>query len=106
MTIGYLCEEHGYVHECDVDESGERICPACGKWVRGLVGRTRDTYRSPPIDSEHAEGDIHWDALEYGTRVARVSAFDVEEAAEAAIDKLGEPQGFDEIQPTKRQYRN
>lgn len=34
---GYWCREHKFQHECDVSESGERICRECENWVSGIV---------------------------------------------------------------------
>lgn len=35
--IAYLCEEHGFQWECNVDESGQRICEDCGMAVTGIT---------------------------------------------------------------------
>lgn len=38
MVVGYSCTNCGYKYECDVAESGERICPDCGYAVTGITG--------------------------------------------------------------------
>lgn len=54
MVVGYDCTNCGYRHECDVNESGERICPNCGDAVTGITGQARGnsdqwkvTYKTP-----------------------------------------------------------
>lgn len=32
-VIVYECDEHGQLYSCEVDESGSRVCPECGRHV-------------------------------------------------------------------------
>lgn len=106
MVLGYLCEDDGYVRECDVDEGGQRICPECGKAVTGLVGQARSVSGSPPTDkSNQMGGDIRW-SVRTRDRDFAVHAFDVEGAVEAAIQHVDNPQEIKEVKPSNHQYRN
>lgn len=105
MVLGYQCPEHGYERECGVDESGERTCPECGTAVTGISGRTRDTFRSPPTDSDHASGDIKWRvSTGYGSDGFYVNAFGFEDAVEQAIDRADDV--VVEVEPDNWRYAN
>lgn len=56
--MGYNCTENcGYKHECDVDESGERICPECGVAVTGITGHISNP-NSTAYDVVYGTGGI------------------------------------------------
>lgn len=103
--MGYICAEHGFQHDCDTSQSGERICPECGDWVRGVTGRTRGR-RAPPQDEPRRQtGNIEWVITTAGAgRPTVVSAFDYITAIDAAVEKV-DPQEITEVKPRKREYR-
>lgn len=104
MVLGYMCQEHDFVNECDLSDSGDRICQTCGKSVTGVTGRTRDTRRSPPEEESHAVGTIRWTARNYKGSIAICEAFDFQEAAETLVDMVDNPQDISEIRPMNRKY--
>lgn len=99
-----MCQEHGFVNECDIKESGERICRSCGKSVTGVTGRTRDTYRSPPEGESHTVGNIRWTARDYKGPIANTEAHDFQDAAEILVEMVDNPQDISEIRPMNRKY--
>lgn len=48
-VVAYDCSNCGVVPECDVDESGQRICPDCGDAVTGVTKREAEE-----------RGDVPW----------------------------------------------
>lgn len=66
MVVGYSCTNCGYKYDCDVDSSGERICPDCGDAVTGITGditgvgdRFEVTYDERLPDGETRRGLTH-----------------------------------------------
>lgn len=102
MVVGYQCPEHGFHTECDVDESGERICPeGAPTAVTGITGTARRHTPGTTIG-----GDIEWNVvLGYSGRHITVAAFDVEGAFETAMNRLDDPH-ITEIIPTDPQERS
>lgn len=87
MTVGYNCTDPrdgctgGYKDDCDVSESGERICPDCGKAVLGLTEEPKGGKLFPPY---------HRFRIGYGFRSDRtvtVEATSYREAFERAEGK-------------------
>jgi hypothetical protein len=37
MIDYYWCDIHGQQLECDIDETGERVCQECGEWVEAIT---------------------------------------------------------------------
>lgn len=108
MVVGYMCVTHGFVRECGVSESGERVCQQCGDAVTGVSGSHRDTRRSPPEDSSTASGTIDWTVDVRGLDTGRtlvVNEFDLQAAAMHAVSMVDNPQTIKEIRPTHRPYR-
>lgn len=99
MVLAYQCPEHGLHDECDVDKSGERICPeGASTAVTGIVGSTRKGHVDDE-GTEHISGDTEWDiSLGYGSKGTTVTAFDVEGAFEATMEKFDDPH-ITEIKP-------
>lgn len=88
MVLAYQCPDHGIHYECDVDASGQRICPTDESdiAVTGITGSTRSS------ENGHITGDTDWIiGVGYGTSAIIVRAFDVEGAFEAAMDQLDDP---------------
>lgn len=105
MTLGYICQTHGYQRECDVDESGERVCYECGVAMTGLTGHTRGR-RAPPSDEPSQQmGTIRWAvSTGYGdSDYVMVDAFDFTDAVERAIERTDDtPRN---VEPARREYR-
>ena len=107
MVMGYQCPEHGLHQECDVDESGERICPeGADTAVTGITGSTR---QGPPGSRGSISGDIVWNvSLGYGTDTGQVRAFDFEDAFETALEKYSDEDDeahITSLEPRKRELR-
>lgn len=100
-----MCVTHGFVRDCGVSTSGERICQQCGDAVTGVTGRARSTHRSPPVDSHHASGDIDWSVRIRGRPTVHVRAFDLQAAAVTAVDMADDPQRIKELKPTNHKFR-
>ena len=104
MVLAYHCPVHGIHNECDVDESGERICPEGGDTaVTGITGSART---APPGESGFG-GEVDWTVtLDWGGESVCVSAFDYEEAFEKALNATSrDDPAVTEIKPTHRQHR-
>lgn len=102
--LGYICVEHGYQRECDVNESGQRICRECEQAVTGLTGSTRGRKAPPSERPMHQTGKIRWLATGYDLNLA-VDAFDHIAAVEAATERVDDPQEIKEIKPQNERYR-
>lgn len=103
MVLAYLCPEHGYHKECDVSESGERICiEGADTAVTGITGSTR---KSPP--GETIMGNIKWLVTgRYGSKGrVIVEAFDFDEAIERAIEQVDDDFHISEVKPYYREDR-
>lgn len=48
-VVAYLCQYCGVQHECDVADSGERLCPDCGKGVTGIT--KQETFTGPQFSA-------------------------------------------------------
>lgn len=106
MVLGYVCPECGFQRECDIADSGQRICPDCSTDVTGVTGRTRGPYAPPEADPMAQEGDINWHVkYGYGNRdTTIVSAFDYIDAIEKAIKKMPHKTPTN-VKPNRREYR-
>lgn len=82
MVVGYECPDCGYQPECDVDESGERICPRCEIAVIGITGDIRGT--GTQYDVTYRLPDTHQ------KRVQKVAASDPEHAFRQVKKKVGD----------------
>lgn len=82
MVVGYECPDCGFQHECDVDESGERICPCCKTAVTGITGDTRGTRTQ--YDVTYREPDTHQ------KKVQKVAASHPEHAFRQVKKKVGD----------------
>lgn len=100
-----MCATHGFVRDCGVSESGERVCQQCGNAVTGVTGSARSTRRSPPVDEPHATGAIKWWVRVRGRANVYVNAFDLQAAAVSAIDKVDDPQDIKEVKPHDHRFR-
>lgn len=103
MVLGYQCPDHGFHTECDVDASGQRICPTDDSdiAVTGITGSTRSGD-----ENGHITGDTDWIiGIGYGTDSIIVRAFDVEGAFHAAMNRLDDPT-ITEIKPRNRAERH
>lgn len=95
MVVGYNCTEScGYQAECDVGESGERLCPECGMAVLGITGDLR------PMTNEFR---VMYGAggTGYSDGGIRVNAAGVAEAFEQAQDSVPEGKVITEIQTVR-----
>jgi len=104
MVLGYMCETHGFVHECDVNEDGQRICKECEMAVTGITGRTRGSQAPPANDPMAQYGDIQWWIRGYQVDF-HVSAFDYTDALEKAVNQVKNAQNINEIMPDIVKYR-
>lgn len=88
---GYWCSEHKFQHECDVDKSGERICPECGNWVSGIV-----------VDGKHKLGKsdeknkfkVIWGYSGEGTKI---SGYTIEDVVNEAHDEVPENEAINKV---------
>jgi hypothetical protein len=104
MVLGYICQEHGYQNECDIAESGQRICYECGNAVTGLTGHIRGRNAPPSDKPMYQSGNIRWTIQTHKKR-HQVMAFDHEQAVEQIVEKLNNPQEINQVYPTIRKYR-
>jgi len=105
MVMGYMCETHGFVHECDVNESGQRICKECEMAVTGVTGRTRGRQAPPADDPMAQHGDIYWWVRGYDGVDFTIAAFDYVDALERAVNRVKNPQSINEVMPDNLNYR-
>jgi len=105
MVMGYMCETHGFVHECDVNESGQRICKECEMAVTGVTGRTRGRQAPPADDPMAQHGDIYWWVRGYDGVDFTIAAFDYVDALERAVNRVKNPQSINEVMPDNLKYR-
>lgn len=99
----YMCKRDGHVTAIEIGEDGSRVCPNCAREVVKVETLFRDTVRSPPVGESQASGDILWDVY-HRDGAFSVQAFDVDEAAELAADRVSNPQKIERIQPAVEDF--